>query len=305
MVIASIAYLSYYSIENYQAGTRASGFGWYENANDMVLILISVIPLVFYLIESSRYKLMRYIYLGLTGLFAFNIILCGSRQGLLGLAIVGSISLLFIHGLPKILRTGLMTVLIISIFTTGLSVVLQRDDLEGQISGDASSEDRIVQWKACLRMLRDHPILGIGPGESVYAMRDYGGVRGLPPHNTLIQVFAETGIPGGVFFVLFSCYPIWDAWKYFRKKRAESKGHRILSDAHGEMAYRYLTFALVGFWTCAFFSNRVQFSILYVLIALIVAIQQNIFAGIQSLADMQGKQANLLNNEIIQPQEVK
>jgi len=121
-------------------------------------------------------------------------------------------------------------------------------------------------------MLEDHPILGIGPGESAGAMRDYGGVRGLPPHNTLIQIFAETGIPGGIFFALFTCYPLWQAWKYFRRKKRQG---RALSPA--DMTYRYLIISLTGFWVCAFFSNRVTFSILYVLIAMIVAIQENVF----------------------------
>ena len=40
--------------------------------------------------------------------------------------------------------------------------------------------------------------------------------------------------------------------------------------------YKYLIITLAGFWVCAFFSNRVYFKILYVLIALITALRENI-----------------------------
>ncbi|MCD6184281.1 MAG: hypothetical protein J7K84_00600, partial [Deltaproteobacteria bacterium] len=40
--------------------------------------------------------------------------------------------------------------------------------------------------------------------------------------------------------------------------------------------YKYLIITLAGFWVCAFFSNRVYFKILYVMIALITAVRENI-----------------------------
>jgi len=275
-IMISLTYLAYYSIQNYLPGFRAEGFGWYENANDLVLIQVTIIPLVFYFMETSRYKYLRYGYLILVGLFATSIILCGSRQGLLGLPVVVIISLLSMQGVPKSLRAILTSVMLFAILTFGASIVLQRADLAGGMIGDDSSEHRIEQWKACARMIRDHPILGIGPGESTSAMRHYGGIRGLPPHNTLIQVFAETGIPGGVFFTLFSCYPIWQAWKYLRRRKLLDDSD-VRGKTEGVVIHRFLIIALIGFWSCAIFSNRVHFSILYVIIALIVAVQQNVF----------------------------
>jgi len=101
-------------------------------------------------------------------------------------------------------------------------------------------------------------------------MVDFGGVRGLMPHNTLVQVFAETGIPGGLFFVMCTIYPLWEAWKFFKVK--ENRASAELSVT----IYKYLVIALAGFCICAFFSNRVSFKILYVLVALITALNENI-----------------------------
>jgi O-antigen ligase len=159
--------------------------------------------------------------------------------------------------------------MILSVTTVGVATVMGRADLGGQMVGDASSENRLVQWRACVVMMLKNPVLGVGPGESAYVMRDYGGIQGLAPHNTLLQVFAETGIPGGIFFFLFACYPIWVAMKKLKNRRDS------VHDPAWSI-YKYLTIALLGFWACAIFSNRVQFAILYVLIALMVALEENI-----------------------------
>jgi len=268
MILLGILYLSYYSIssvlENYQPGILARGYGWYENGNDLVLILVSVIPLALCLGELSNRIFIRYLFLAIAALFAWNILLTGAREGLLGLMVVGSLGLLFAKKISRPIKMIIASILVASILTFGLATVLTRSDLAGQLTGDASSENRIVQWKACLRMVRAHPFLGVGPGESRFEMRNYGGIRGLVPHNTLIQVFAETGIPGGICFFLCTCYPLWEAWEFFKSNRDKLNVSAVI-------IYKYLTIALAGFWVCAFFSNRLYFQILYVLIALMVA----------------------------------
>lgn len=274
MIVGAILYLSYKSvldvIINYQPGLRPLGFGWYENPNDLVLILTCVIPLALCLGESTASILIRYFFMAVAVLFSFNILMSASRNGLLGLATVGCLSLLFMKKLSRVVRYAILALLVTSILTFGLAVVLTRGDLvPGQLTGDASSEDRLEQWQACLRMVKDHPFLGVGPGESVYNMRDYGGVPGLVPHNTLLQVFAETGLPGGIFFVLCTISPLLMAWKFFIKNRNKM-------DLTSVIIYKYLIISLAGFWVCAFFSNRVYFHILYVLIALITATRENL-----------------------------
>ena len=282
MIVLGIIYLSYYSItnviKNYEPGILAKGFGWYVNGNDLVLILVSVIPLSLCLGELSSLILIRYLFLGTAAIFAFNILLAGAREGLLGLMVVGSLGILFAQKLSRLIKIFIACAMIASILTFGIATVMTRPDLGGQLTGDTSSETRIIQWKACVRMVRAHPLLGVGPDESASEMRNYGGVRGLVPHNTLIQAFAETGIPGGIFFVMCTIYPLWEAWKFFKIKanRSKLKEPPII-------LYKYLVIALGGFWACAFFSNRIYFKILYVFIALITALRENIIKKEQDI----------------------
>ena len=283
MIVAAIFYLSYKSVSevvlNYQPGLRAVGFGWYENPNDLVLVLTCVIPLALCLAENSNSIIMKYFFVAVAFLFALNILLSASRNGLLGLVTVGCISLLFMKNISRFIRLSLLTILIFSIITFGITNVLTRSDLlPEQLLGDNSSENRIVQWKACIRMVRAHPFLGVGPNEARFQMRDYGGERGLMPHNTLVQVLAETGIPGGIFFVLCTILPLWEAWKFFRNNQEKMSIPSVI-------IYKYLIITLAGFWVCAFFSNRVYFKILYVMIALITAVRENILKKQQGFID--------------------
>ncbi len=264
-IVLAIAYLSYYSLSKfvmaYEPGMRARGFGWYENSNDLSVILVSVIPLAYMLFETTTSILKKCFYFALTVIFAFNILFTGSRNGLLGLFTVGMLSII-LSNISKTLRLGLIIVLCSSILGIGLVTVLARDDLSG-LSGDKSSEHRIEQWRACGRMVKAHPLLGVGPFQAVSEMKNYGGIRGLPPHNTIVQVFAETGIPGGIFFILFGLSPLA---AFFKKIKDYISAENI-----EVVLYKYFSVSLTGFWVCAFFSNRVRGYQLYVLVALIVA----------------------------------
>jgi putative inorganic carbon (hco3(-)) transporter len=283
MIVSAITYLSYYSLHtiylNYGVSDNyAAGFGWYENRNDLVYILTVMIPLIFCLAEVAKNVIIKYLFIFIAALFTANILFAGSRNGLLGLLTVGILSLIFLKKISRLFRLSLVIFLLISVLGIGLATVLTRSDLAGGLTGDDSSEDRLKQWKACLHMVIDHPFLGVGPNESKYYMGDYGGVQGLVPHNTLVQAFAETGIPGGVFFSLFMLYPIYQGWEYFKKGHLKNSEESII-------IYKYLIISLCGFWVCAFFSNRLYMISGYVLIALITAVRENILKNESTFLD--------------------
>ena len=131
MIVAGITYLSYYSLNNVYLnyGTpdfRAAGFGWYENRNDLVLILTIVLPLAMSVVEITKNSFLRFIFFATEIMFTINILFAGSRQGLIGLALVGGASILFLKKLPRVIRFSLLTVLIVSILGIGLATVLTR-----------------------------------------------------------------------------------------------------------------------------------------------------------------------------------
>lgn len=271
-VVLGIVYLSYFSLSTYAVnfvpGMRVGGFGWYENPNDISIILVAVIPLALLIANTARGFLLRYMFMAFAIMFASNILWTGSRNGLLGLLGVGALSIYFAQRMPKLLRTVMLATLLAGIFTVGIANVLGRGDLQG-LTGDDSSENRIDQWKVGLMMLKDYPVLGVGPGEFTTFVRDYDGVPGMQLHNTILQLFVETGIVGGIAFALLVFHP----FIFFRKILKTINDARIATPL---LFYRFICIALIGFWICAFFSNRYQFYILYVLIAFTVAVKNNL-----------------------------
>jgi O-antigen ligase len=72
--------------------------------------------------------------------------------------------------------------------------------------GDASSSDRIYMWQAGLDMVLDRPVFGQGPGMVLAVYPRYRWPEATHPlqphlHNNLLQVAAERGVPGLVFFL--------------------------------------------------------------------------------------------------------
>ncbi len=272
-IVFGIVYLSYYSISKfilfYQAGVRAGGYGWYEGANDIAIILVSVIPLVFCLSHFCKHKLLKYALLCLVAFFTFNLLFTGSRNGLLGLGCVGILSLLLLKSLPGFLRSVLLILLFVAIVTTGIHNVMGRGDIGTGLVGDSSSEDRLVQWSAGVRMLFAKPLFGVGPEQFASAVGEFGGVPNLAAHNTFIQIFAENGVLAGISFCLFIFMPLLFNIKLLKRKQVNSDKEWAVE------SYQYVSIALIGFLVCALFSNRNQFYILFVLVGLLVAIKEN------------------------------
>lgn len=81
------------------------------------------------------------------------------------------------------------------------------------ISSDVSNLERINRWAAALRIIQEHPVLGTGGGtfQHVYGayqisslktpITTYHGTGG-DCHNEYLTAFSETGIIGGILFLL-------------------------------------------------------------------------------------------------------
>jgi O-antigen ligase len=124
------------------------------------------------------------------------------------------------------------------------------------ISSDASNLERINRWQSALRMFREKPFLGWGPGtyafqyapfqfsyEKTIISTDFGDMG--TAHSEYIGPLAESGVPGTLSFVAILVAVILTALKdYFRNKRRK---------------YRYLALAvflgLVTYYTHGFLNN--------------------------------------------------
>lgn len=105
---------------------------------------------------------------------------------------------------------------------------------EGQVFQATSGRNLI--WKSTLKMIKDHPLLGVGLGRFGYHYLNYQaeflqGLKGGVPlnakrtHNEYLQVFAETGIGGFLSLMLFLYFLYRRLVLLIRAKGGENLGY--------------------------------------------------------------------------------
>ena len=163
----------------------------------LVLAIFPSIMLVFYA-KSRREK---WIYSIFSILIFANIMLSFSRNAWLAFGL-GIAILFFIVNWKMVIITG--AVLSSSIFIPSI-----RNRL-GDFSA-ISDNERILMWKTAIKMIKDHPIVGVGNGNFVslydeyvtkYPELAYNHNKRFPSHNSYLKVQSELGILGIVVFVL-------------------------------------------------------------------------------------------------------
>jgi putative inorganic carbon (hco3(-)) transporter len=100
-----------------------------------------------------------------------------------------------------------------------------------------SNEFRRIARGTGLRMIRAHPLLGIGLDETKYHFLDYlppDAPNPLPPgyykhlHNVYLQYAAERGIPTLLMMLWLLVRVVWDFWQTLRKLPAGRSAERFL-----------------------------------------------------------------------------
>jgi O-antigen ligase len=216
------------------------------DANYFALDACFILPLAFIWVWRSRVAWER--------VFAFcclvatigSTILGGSRGGFIA---TGVAFLWLLWHSPHRIRNFL----IILILATPPLLVAPKSPLRRFIHPDYSDmtgqKDRIIAWKAGLRMLEHHPITGIGLGEFKPQMDSYadpGTNFASIAHNTYLEVAAETGL--GNFFVFAAMlFFTYRSFSQVRRRAADSGPPLLYLAATGMQA------GFVGYLVGAFF----------------------------------------------------
>ncbi|MHC4405320.1 MAG: O-antigen ligase family protein [Planctomycetota bacterium] len=96
---------------------------------------------------------------------------------------------------------------------------------------------RLDLWRAAWQMFLDHPILGIGPGEFYAHVEGYaGGYRMYGPHNHVMALLSEGGLPAPLLYLALFMTGTAVAWRARRK----------LNDTSIRLAPRMLACSLVA-----------------------------------------------------------
>lgn len=163
----------------------------------LILVVFPLIALTIY--EETRSK--KLLYGGLTLIILSNIVLSMSRNTWLGL-LIGLVIIIIIYNWKGI---------ILLILGGGVSLIIPQVRHRIKDFSSILEDPRIKMWKIAVRMIKDHPILGVGNGNYTtlygdyikkYPELKYGIYTEFPSHNSYLKIQSELGIPGISVFIL-------------------------------------------------------------------------------------------------------
>jgi len=253
-------------------GVGAGSVGFFGNAGDFGVAMCVVWPLAGVLLLGESKKLPRAFLLVSFLAISGGIIVCGSRGAVVGAAVAALaawarnprrlgaavIFLLFIPGLIYLLP--------------GASKDRFRSALHWQ--EDTTASQRVALWEAGLRMFRDHPLLGVGPGNyppsysETYAKPDEDAGSWVP-HSIYVQALSELGVAGTipVFLLFLGCFRLnAQTRKHLLKRRLEKRRGFDFFLALG------LDLALIGYLVSGAFLTVLYYPHLWVILGMSVGL---------------------------------
>jgi O-antigen ligase len=192
-------------LQTYYRRYAAPGF----EPNDFGLVLALSLPLALYLALGTS-RLMRWCNRAAAMVVLSALLLTGSRTALVSAFVAFGFVLWTWHKADWGQRaSGALLLLFLVLGLRGFAPEATRNRLatvtNELIAG--TMHNRTVIWKAGLRVLRHHPILGVGAGAYPEAVRPQLGVPGRPghsyvAHNTFLSVLVEYGAVGFTVYAL-------------------------------------------------------------------------------------------------------
>ncbi|OGI10267.1 MAG: hypothetical protein A3I68_07780 [Candidatus Melainabacteria bacterium RIFCSPLOWO2_02_FULL_35_15] len=185
------------------------------NPNLLAGYLLLVLPVCIALVFEQKNKLFKIIFLAGVALVLICLILTGSRGGYIGLIFSFVMSLvIFLNHFTFQKKannklTVTLTVFGIIAFILSLTflfpVITERILTIFTFREHSSNNYRLNVWAACLKMLKDNLLIGIGPGNNTFRLA-YGlymitGFDALAAYNIFLEIAIEIGLLGCFIFI--------------------------------------------------------------------------------------------------------
>lgn len=156
------------------------------------------------------------------------LVLTFSRGGWIGFVVAGFVLLLLlIHWfsvhLPRFWRVWAVPIALGLSAAFVISTVSVLPPLRDRVAsifvgrGDSSNNFRLNVWMAVIEMIKDHPFLGIGPGNvafnQVYPRYQQVGYNALSAYSVFLEILVETGTIGLLCFLWLLLTTLSQGWR--------------------------------------------------------------------------------------------
>ncbi|MGH9533437.1 MAG: O-antigen ligase family protein [Terriglobales bacterium] len=208
VAIGSVAIGSLYVLREWQKyHTRYVDFrpGYVVgDANYFTLSAVVCLPLALFLLRERR-PWQRAALVVCVVLTLLAVALAASRGGFL--ALLAALGYLWWRSAHRIRNLGLIALVLVPLVAFAPDSAFHRL-VKPDYSDQEAVQNRLVVWRAGLKIIADHPLTGIGLGnfKPMVEHFEHSGLRvDSLAHNTYIQLAADLGLPGlTLFLVLFS-----------------------------------------------------------------------------------------------------
>jgi len=130
---------------------------------------------------------------------------------------------------------------------TGTPDMANTEALEGSL--DPSAGKRIEVWQAAVRMIRTHPVFGVGYALFLPKVQHYWTLpSSMDAHNTYLLIAVEMGVPALVLFLWMLLVLFWNGRKVYR----ETQDPFVKAIALGFLG------GLISFLVCNFFVTHLH-----------------------------------------------
>jgi O-antigen ligase len=173
--------------------------------NDLAMTLALALPMAWYLSNTYRKPLFRWICRGYLPLAVVAIALTGSRGGLL--ASIAALTIVPLS-MTRLSPNRLAIAIAMLLLSGSLAVVYVPEKIVQRLATTSTEvEDlrlggRYKLWKAGMRALPEHPLLGYGTSGFISAVSPQLGSASLVAHNSFVSVLVEQGLIGLTLFLL-------------------------------------------------------------------------------------------------------
>ena len=178
------------------------------------------------------------------GVAAVLIALVFSYSRAAWLSVLGALGVWVLIALPRQLRwvsvSGVLFALIILFFSTDLMHILEKNEQDSSgdlaehvtsitnISTDASNVERLLRWNSAIRMFKERPLLGWGPGTYTFQYAPFQYARektiistnfgdGGNAHSEYLGPLAESGVLGPLYFLLIGLSALLTGFRLYHR----------------------------------------------------------------------------------------
>ena len=251
ILIFSLISLLIYFIQIYIAFTNEKDFissvekisATMGNKNLLASILFLSLPFLFYVNQSAN-KLWKMLILFVLVLILCSLILIQSKAVLLALFFFCTSIILFaFKGNSKVILSFIFTILIIisTLFITKPKIALQfQQEIEQIIRTKnrflenrlVKNDSRVSLYIKTIDMIKDNPLLGVGPGNwkkefPKYGLKNTSGEKGdkfaQRPHSDFLWFFSEGGILSGILYILLFALVLRDTLFFYLNMKDEKR----------------------------------------------------------------------------------